>query len=222
MNKLKSFFVGILFLGIVFAMIILAALIYRANERSTIKSYIFQMGNGANQRVGELQDINNISTKDLRNKLIKKYVSEYYKVIPGDSNVTDRPLLKHLSSTNAFNQWKDAESKNISDMSAKKMFRTVHIDDTGISTLNNIESINYKADDPAPAVYYRVDYDMYTWSESNVMKTNTVKESNTMYIEARFKPGIKPNISVRKHLENGSDPVELFMFQVTTVGNKEG
>jgi hypothetical protein len=54
------------------------------------------------------------------------------------------------------------------------------------------------------------------------MEIEPAYEQGTIYIEARFKPGIKPNISVRKHLENGSDPVELFMFQVTTVGNKEG
>jgi len=221
MNKLKSFFVGIILLMIIFAMIIVTALIYRANERSSIKSYIFQMGNGANQRVGELQGINNISEKDLRNRLIIKYVSEYYKVIPGDTNVNDRPLLRNLSSPTAFAQWENQEAKNIATMSAKKMFRMVRVDDAGISTVNKSEDINYKTNNSAEKVFYRIDYTMYTWPESNIMKTEPINESGTIYIEARFKPGIKPDIDVRQYLESGQDPAGMFMFEVTNVGNKE-
>ena len=221
MNRLISFFVGIILLALVFAMIIVTALIYRANERSSIKSYIFQMDNYASQRVGEIQNINSISEKDLRNRLIKKYVSEYYKVIPGDSNVTDRPLLKVLSSDDVFKKWESQEAKTITDMSAQKNFRMVRINDAGISTVNMPETISYKTDDFAKAIYYRVDYDIYTWTESNVMKTEPIKESGTIYIEALFKPGIKPGLNVREYLKSGKNPVGLFMFKVTNVGNKE-
>ena len=72
MNKIKSFLMGFVLLVITFIIIVLVALLYRANERSSIKSYIFQTNNFASQRVGELQDINDISAEDLRNKLIKK------------------------------------------------------------------------------------------------------------------------------------------------------
>ena len=228
MNKMKSFLVGIILLAIVFAMIIAAALIYRANERSTIKSYIFQLGNGVNQRVGEMQDINNISEKDLRNRLIKKYVSKYFKVIPGDANVSSRPLLRSLSSPEAFNQWKNQEAKTIASMSAKKMFRIARIDDAGISTVNRAENISYKTDELAKSVYYKIHYNMYTWRESNVMKTEPEIESGVIYIEAKFKPGIRPNdeikhdygMSLRKYLESGNNPLGLFMFKVVNVGNK--
>ena len=83
MTRLRHFFIGILLLAMAFAMVILTAFIYRANEKSSIKTYIFQMNNIQNQRIGALQDINDMSAVDLRDKLIKKYVAEYFKVIPG-------------------------------------------------------------------------------------------------------------------------------------------
>ena len=220
MNKIRSFLTGLVLLIIMFIIIVLVALVYRANERMSIKSYIFQTNNFANQRVGELQDINDISPEDLRNKLIKKYVSEYFKVIPGESNVTNRPTLKKLGPS-AFKKWEQTEAKTIADMSSKKMFRMVRVHDDGIAMLNRSEGIDYSATGTAPKIYYAVRYYMATWSESNSMETEPIYEQGTLYIEARFKPGIRPDVSVREHLEKGLDPIELFMFEVTNVGNKE-
>ena len=220
MKQWKSFLMGFGLLAIVFAMILVTALLYRANERMSVKSYIFQMNNFANQRVGNLQDINDISANDLRNRLIKKYVSEYFKVIPGEQDVTNRPILEKLGPV-AFNQWKRGEAKTIADMSAKKMFRMVSVQDDGIATITKMKNENYDTDELAERVYYAVRYYMYTWPTSNVMEVQPTYEQGTLYIEAKFKPGIKPNINVRKKLESGSDPSELFMFEVTNVGNKE-
>lgn len=222
MMKIKSFFVGILLLIIVFIAVILTTLIYRANERANIKTYIFQMGNSASQRVGELQNINNVSQNDLRNKLIKKYISEYFKVIPDDANVTNRPVLARLSTSGVFEQWKNGEAKNIADMSGKKMFRIAKVSDNGIEVLNNsTDNIDYKKQTIAEHIYYIVRYDTYTWTQSNIMKSEPLIEQGVIYLEARFKPGIRPNINVREYLESGKNPVGLFMFEVTNIGSKD-
>ena len=217
MNKIKAFFIGILLLGITFVMVFLAALVYRANEQSKIKSYIFQLSNFSNQRVGYLQDINDISAIDLRNRLIQKYVSEYFKIIPNDVDITERKVLKDLSSEEAYENWKNTEAKNISKMAKQKMFRTVWVPETGIETLNRPEDYDYYSAINALPIYYKVHYETTTWTESNNMGTQPVDEHYTIYIEARFKPGIKPNIDVRKELESGEEPVGLFMFKVTKI-----
>ena len=41
-----------------------------------------------------------------------------------------------------------------------------------------------------------------------------------LYIEALFKPGIDKDIDVKKYLEDGKNPVGLFMFKVTNIGSK--
>jgi len=219
MMKIKSFLFGILFLIMVFIMVILTALIYRANERSSVKTYIFQMGNGANQRVGELQNINDISQNDLRNKLIRKYISEYFKVIPGDPAVTTRPILSALSNSDVFEQWTSTEAKQISEMSNRKMFRMAKV--TSIEVLNNSkDNIDYDAQIKADYVYYVVNYDTYTWTQSNDMKIEPIVDSGIIAIEARFKPGIRPDIDVKKYLESDKNPIGLFMFEVTRIGSK--
>jgi len=226
MNKIKSFFGGLLLLIITFIIIVFCALLYRANERSSIKSYIFQMNNFASQRVGELQDINDISAEDLRNKLIKKYVSEYFKVIPGETNVEKRSVLQALSSPTAYKQWQKGEAQTIAKMSRENMFRIVHVYDDGIATLNRPADYNYN-DEVSQSIYYSVRYYTETWTETNKMGTEPVKEQGTVYIEAAFQPGLRTKtinnkkINIQKYLQEGKNPVELFRFEVANIGNKE-
>lgn len=222
MNKIKGFFIGIFLLAAVFAMLLLTALIYRANERSSVKSYIFQMANSANQRVGVLQNLDDISAVDLRNKLIRKYVSEYFKVIPGDQDVTNRPVLDMLSSKAVFNYWENYEAKEIEKMSAKNMFRMVVIQDDGIATYNKPDNEN--DDDNTDKVYYMVRYNTFTWTDSNTLGIEPIPAQGTLYLEIRFEPGLRETINddkydIRKYLQSGKDPVGLFKFKVTNIGD---
>ena len=220
MNKIVSFLSGLVLLVITFIIVVLVALVYRANESSSIKSYIFQVNNMANQRVGELQDINDISAEDLRNKLIKKYVSEYFKVIPGEKDVEKRSVLEALSGSTAFKQWQESEARTIATMSEKNMLRIVHVYDDGIATLNRRADYNYN-DEYMQAVYYSVRYYTETWDTPNNMASTPTVEQGTIYIEAFFRPGIRDNIDVQKYLQDGENPVKLFGFAVINIGNKE-
>ena len=220
MRKITSFFLGFFLLIITFAVVFLTALTYRANERVSIKSYIFQTNNSAGLRVGALQDINEISAIDLRNKLIKKYVSEYFKVIPGDQNVINRPILQNLSNGIAYNQWINGEAKNIEQMSANKMFRTVRVMDDGIKTIDKPADYDYYNTEIALPVFYEIHYFTETWKDSNIMMIEPKTEQGYLYIEARFKPGIDETKDIKKFLEEGENPVGLFMFEVTNIGSK--
>lgn len=221
MNKIKAFFVGIFLLFAVVVMIVMAALIYRAGERSSVKSYIFQMGNNANQRVGNLQNLDDISAIDLRNKLIKKYVAEYFKVIPGDTDILNRQTLWVMSDTNAFEHWKKTEAKNITEMSNKKMFRIARVHDDGIATYNKPETENSQ---DAKAVYYKVRYHMFTWNAANVLETEPVYDQGTLYLEIEFEPGLRDTIkhkryNIREYLQSGQNPAGLFKFRVINIGD---
>ena len=220
MNKIKSFFTGILLLAIMFVAVILCVLVYSANKQSSVKSYIFQINNVASQRVGALQDINDMSAIELRNKLIKTYVAEYFRVTPNETDVYNRPLLSNLSTAAAFEQWKEGEAKTIAKMSAGKMFRrVVHITDADIATMNMPSGYDYYSAERAKEIFYKVHYYTETWPESNRMSVEPVYESGFLHIEALFKPGIDKDINVRKYLESGQNPMGLFMFKVTKIGD---
>ena len=227
MKKIASFFTGCLLVVITFVIIVLGALLFRANERASIKSYIFQMNNLSNQRVGELQNINEISAIDLRNKLIKKYVSEYFKVIPGEKDVENRPVLRIMNTepntsklTPAYSQWRDGEAKTIAQMSNQNMLRIVHVYDDGIATLNRPADYDYN-DENVKRVYYAVRYYTETWDAPNQMAKMPEKGQGIIYIEAIFQPGIRKKVNIQKYLQSGENPVGLFKFSVTNIGNKE-
>ena len=219
-RKIITFLMGLLILGATFASVFFAVLTYRANDQIAIKSYLFQINDAAGLRVGALQDINDISAIDLRNKLITKYVSEYFKVIPSDKNVVNRPILRKLSTQTAFNQWLNSEAKTISKMSDKNMFRMVRVIDNGIVSVDKPADYDYYNSDIIKPIFYEVHYITETWSDSNIMGIEPIVEQGILYLQAQFKPGIFENIDIKKHLENGGNPVELFIFRVTRIGNE--
>ncbi len=220
MRKLVSFLIGLCLLAITFAVVFFTALTYRASERISIKSYIFQTNNSAGLRVGALQDINDISAVDLRNKLIKKYVSEYFRVVPGDSSTLNRPILKNLSSAYAYNQWLNGEAKDIEKMALNKMFRTVRVMDDGIKTIDKPADYDYYDAEIAQPIFYEIHYFTETWKDSNIMMIEPKPDQGYLYIQARFKPGIDETKDIKKYLENGENPVGLFMFEVVNIGSK--
>ena len=225
MNRLKHFILCVLLLAMIFAVVCLSALVYRANERMSVKSYIFQMDNAATKRVGTLQDISEIPANELLTKLVHKYASEYFKVIPSDTNITDRPILENLSSSEAFNTWKNTEAKTITKMSDGKMFRIVRFPSASIEPLNKPAGYDYYDSDNVKPIYYAVYYETLTWAESNMMNNTPVPEHGVLNIEVKFQPGIRETIggrkfNIKKYLESGKNPVGLFMFQVTNIGNK--
>lgn len=223
MMKLKSFFVGIFLLVAIVAMVVITALIYQGMERSSVKSYIFQTANNANQRLGTLQNLDNISATELRNKLIKKYVAEYFKVIPGDKNIINRPTLRIMSNDVAFEHWKNTEAKNITEMSSKNMFRIARVHDDGIATYNKIEN-DTKKSEGAEIVYYKVRYYTSTWTQSNVLEIEPIYDQGTLYLEIQFEPGLRETIGnkkydTREYLESGKNPAGLFKFRVINIGD---
>ena len=222
MKKLKSFFAGILLIATIVAMLFLGALIYRANTQMSVKTYIFQVDSNASQRVGALTNINDMPAVELRNKLIRKYLAEYFMVIPGETNVESRPELQRLSSPEAYEQWRTSEAVTIAQMSKEKKFRRVfNVTDSNIVALNMPENYDYYNTPFAKYILYEVHYYTETWNESNAMAVEPVYEKGTIYIEAKFKPGINEDLDIREYLKSGADPAGMFMFKVAVIKDKE-
>ena len=102
MKRLKYFLIFLCLIVITLVTVFISALIYRANNQTSIKTYMFQMDNSARQRVGPLQDLTKITPEELLHKLIHKYVSEYFRVTPSDKNVLARSVINKLSTPEAL------------------------------------------------------------------------------------------------------------------------
>ena len=205
MNKIKSFFMGIVLLTLVLASVFVAVLVYRANDQTTVKTYIFQMGNPPDKRAGPLERLVDINPDDMRNSLIQKYVAEYFKVIPGNTiSAKQKKIIAKLSTDAVYSNWLAKEVPEIENMAKNKMFRNVWVDTSNIQPSK------------APG-WFTVPYFARTWTESNNMDADIILTSGEIGIKVFFTPGINPELDVRKYLENGGDPSGLFIFRVLEV-----
>lgn len=207
MNKLKSFFMGILLFAITFATIFLTVLIYNANKQISIETYIFQMDNNSLQRPGPLENMNKISPETVRNKLIQKYVAEYFKVLPVENNINQETNIEKLSSKEVYSQWMTGEANTIKDMAQHKMFRNVWVDPVNILPTKDPD-------------LFEVHYATRTWQESNNMAAPVVDYFGTVLLQVSFEPGLRQNVdikSIRKMLEKGGNPAILFKFRVENI-----
>ena len=207
MNKLKSFFMGILLFAITFATIFLTVLIYNANKQISIKTYIFQMDDSSLQRPGPLENMNKIAPEAVRNKLIQKYVAEYFKVIPVENNINQETNIEKLSSKEVYSQWITGEANIIKDMAQHKMFRNVWVDPLNILPTKDPD-------------LFEVHYATKTWQESNNMAAPVVDYFGTVLLQITFEPGLKQSVdmkSIRELLKNGGNPATLFRFRVENI-----
>ena len=220
MNDIKSVLKFFCLSTIVVIAMVVASFIYSANVNSSVKTYMFQMDNSPRQRVGALKDLSKMAPEEILTKLIHEYVSEYFRVIPLDHNITNRTVLQKLSKPEAFEFWQKTEAKTIANKSAGKMFRLVEFPANSIEPMDKSPDYDYSSDQLPRHIYYAVRYETVTWTEPNNMDTKPVRDQGTLYIRVKFKSEIWDNINVQKDLKEGVNPVELFKFEVSDIGNK--
>lgn len=219
MKKIVYFLGSFLLIIFTFCAIVLTGLLYRATEKTDIKTYIFQNDDLSENRIGELQSIKKMGAIELRNRLINRYIAEYFSVYPYQENVANRPILKSMSESDVFDKWKNDEAKNISEMSQNGVLRLVSVYANSIEALNEPKNYNYYDDLPV-IIRYNIRYETRTWLEPNNIELKPLVEYGTFCIDLKYKPEIleKVNdkrINIKKELQKGRNPATLFKFTVT-------
>lgn len=223
MNRIKSFFTGVVVLITICAMLVLVALIYIAKDRSSIKTYFFQTGNNPDQRIGQVYDVKSIPADSLRDKLIEKYLSEYFKVIPGEKNaLAKRDILENRSSSSVKTKWLTEEQPQILEMSGQNMLRLLRVD--SITNQNFTASYGNTTNG-----YYKVKFHTLTWLEPNMIESQPVREDKTIFMEVVFEPGLRKKDSENhilsaerlvKDLKQSNNPAGLFIFYVLDINDQ--
>lgn len=216
MRKIISFFIGLILLVLVIAMLFLTSAVYDTGARETIETYFFQTNNLSMERPGTPIRATDINETVLREMLIKKYVTEYFYVIPDVENVAvrtgARSTLARMSSANVFNNWTSREAETIEKMAGNKMMRTVTIDGQIFK--------------PADSDYWIVPYMLKTWENTNDMAATPEITRGMLQMSISFEPGIRETLNgttlnLGKYLqcsynrfEVGCDPAIIFRFRV--------
>ena len=210
MKKVIMFFIGILLLLLTFASLYFSGAIFDITDNRNINAFVFQPNNLSSDRIGRPVPLDDLSEKFVREKLIKKFIIEYFYVTPDVENIALRTrsdsVMAALSASNVFKDWKKNDAQDIQNMAQKKMLRTVTIND----------EILKKGD------YWQVDYELTTWNEANNMNLTPNKKNGIMYIKISFEKGIRDkragsSFNSAKYLEDGGDPASIFKFRVDEV-----
>ncbi len=213
MGFLLRFFAGILMLALTFAAIWASASVFDAVGGLSIKPYFFQPNNLSSRRIGAPQTPAELGMDEMRRRLVTKYITEYFYVIPDAADVTARmrgdSILARLSTPTVFKEWKEGEAEEIQRLANDKALRTVAV-------VGDIFKPTPDSD------YWTVRYQLKTWLAPNDFSQNLQVTDGVLYIVIREEEGLRPSLDIRRYLEQGYDPAGIFKFEVTAIGVPDG
>lgn len=207
---------GLVLIALTIAMLFLTSAIYDSAKKSSIDTYFFQRNLRSIERTGAPETPSQIGETAMREMLIKKYVTEYFYVIPDVEDIakrtTSRSTLARMSSTDVFDTWRNTTANEIETLADEGKMRTVEIDGEIFK--------------PADSDYWIVPYVLYTWEKPNDMTAEPVITHGTLLMYVFYEPGTRDTIDVGNFLKHGYnrfksgyDPAVIFRFGVISVEN---
>lgn len=193
--------------------LVLTGVIYDTGSKTTIDTYFFQPDDNAIRRPGVPVSDLVLGADKMRERLIAKYITEYFYVTPDVSDVTrrreGRTSLRRMSSRDVFNAWLKNVAPEIEDLAKNRALRTVSLVSVAPDTNNK---------------YWIVNYELRTWHVPNNFASAPDITRGTMYLGITYAPGMRDTVgkqSVEEYLESGGDPASVFKFIVIDVASND-
>lgn len=210
MKKLIMFLSGFVLMVLMFLALCAAGAIYDAGRDLVVEPYFFQTNNLSSMRAGVPASPDDLGAGRVRDMLIKKYIMEYFYVVPDVENIAQRMLksgtIALMSSPAAFDNWRQTQAEIIQSMAENKALRIVFVDDE-----------MYK---PDGSDYWIVSYKLLTWDTPNDFSVPPFVTTGRIFLQIRYEPGLRPDsdqMTVAQYLEEGGDPAAVFKFRVDDV-----
>jgi hypothetical protein len=203
------FLAGFILLPLAFAMLYFSGVLLDTGDNRHIDVFVFQPDIQSTRRMGRPVPVEELSDGFVRDKLIKKFIAEYFYVAPDAENIALRTksnsILAAMSSAEVFWDWMKTEAQEITKMADKKILRDV-----------NVLSIIPRQ----PGNYFEVYYELKTWSRPNDMNAAPETQPGIANIYLNFEKGFREyrgqgqKFDIKKYLEDGGDPAAIFKFRV--------
>lgn len=209
MRGIVYFLVGMLILILTLAAVVLGGLMFDVAGDARVNGYIFQPNNLAAMRVGMPLPLDAVSEKFVRERLIKRFVSEYFSVLPDPDDVVRREqqsgVMAAMAANDVFNEWRASVVPDLTNLAGRRALRRVRVNDI------------LKMDE-----YWAVGYELITWEYPNLMGAGPVSVRGVMYLQLDYETGIRDEINLAPfdataYLTRGGDPAVIFKFKVTKV-----
>jgi hypothetical protein len=212
MKQLFGFFIGILLICIMGAVLFFTGTVYDTAAQIKIEPYMMQPNNETSRRIGAPLAADEISDRFMRERLIRKFVMEYFYAVPDADNIARRrrndSIMWIMAAPAVFDEWRDGMAGNIDRMANEKKLRTIVIADEILM--------------PPNSDYWEVFYELTTWDKPNDIDLIPVRETGAMYLRVNYAPGIRTSVhgnsfNANKYLERGGDPAGVFNVVVEEV-----
>ncbi len=211
MKKLIMFLSGLLLMVLMCGALVLTGVIYDTGAKTTVNTYFFQPDDNAIRRPGVPVSDLTLGADKMRERLIAKYITEYFYVTPDMSDVTrrreGRTSLRRMSLRDVFNTWLQKVAPEIEDLAKNRALRTVSLISVTPDTNNK---------------YWIVNYELRTWRAPNNFASAPDVTRGTIYLGINYAPGMRDTVgkqSVEDYLESGGDPAAVFKFVVIDVAS---
>jgi hypothetical protein len=213
MKFFVSFLFGMIMLAVVAAMAVLGGRIFDASRNFSINSVIFQPADLSRDRTEQPIALDVLSDEFLRNSLIKKYVYEYFYILPDSTDMKRRRsgmgALARMSDASAFKDWNDKFAPDMEKLADQGVLRRVAV--------NSITR-------PQSSEYFQVSYDLMTFDIANdITRAPRITKDKVMFIRLDFEKGLRQiqtngaKFDIQKELRDGGDPATIFRFRVMEV-----
>ena len=217
MKSIIRFLSGFLLLAMVCGALVFAGFIYdtgntfNENTNSAQDVYFFQPDDNATRRPGVPVLDTVLGASKMRDRLIAKYITEYFYVTPDMTEVTRRKegdtALKRMSASGVFDTWLKNIAPEIEALAKSRALRIV-----------SLLSVTADTNDG----YWVVEYELKTWHTPNNFDVAPEITRGTIYLSIFYEPGMRDTVggeSVTEWLETGGDPAVAFRFGVIDVAS---
>lgn len=213
MKRLTIFLFGSVLLVIATGLAIIGAKIFDISRNFSVNSVIFQPADLSRDRIEKPLPLHVLSDDFIRDNLIKKFVYEYFYIVPDADDIKRRRMphstLAEMSSESVFDQWNKDFAKDMERQANENVIRRVFV--------RNIVL-------PPSSEYFQITYDLLTWNIANdITAAPQIQKNKTMSIRLNFEKMVKQkqangiNFDVKKYLSDGADPATILRFRVLEV-----
>ncbi len=207
-RKLILFLLGLIILALTFVVLVFSGAVYNSTDKIKVEPFFFQLNNLYSMRVGVPAGVEDLGEDKIIERLIKKYVLEYFYVTPDAENIAERmsagsPLYQ-MSSSEVFDEWLNTEATTIQALAESDVFRMVDIKD--------------EIQKPVGSDYWVVNYALNTWSNPNDLFETPVVTRGVMFMNIIYESGIRQSIidmGIHNYLDKGGNISDVFKFRVT-------
>ena len=207
------FFASLGLITLVLIALFFSAVLFDAAGDAQVKGFIFQPNNLAAARIGAPIPLEELTDSYVRDRLIRKYINEYLRVVPDVIDMGarrhSRSILAMMSVPEVFAQWDAETAPALERLAADGVLRRIVVHDI------------VPAED-----YYMVSYEMLTWESPNIIDAAPRSDKGIVHLQLYFEKSVwgtmngrvdGPLFDAERHLEAGRDPAEIFRFKVTRV-----